>query len=276
MEWLYPLCAAFGAVLASLSGILFAAAVLRSWFERNLPLLATFSGGVFAVVVYHLLEEVLHESNSLALAAGGVLFGAALIQALHHLLPTAHHHHTLQHGHTHSPIDGKSVLISDGFHNIGDGVLLVAAFAAGPVAGVVATIGVVIHEMVQEIAEFFILRESGYSTRDALVFNVASASTIFIGVGVALFLSSSHEISVLFAGIAAGGFLAVLLQDLLPHALSSARAGHATYHVGAATAGIVLMLAVQSIMPHEEDHSASTVNRATETALPRLNSANTV
>jgi zinc and cadmium transporter len=191
---LYPVVAAAIVMLVSLSGVLFSAEVLRSWMRRNLPYLATFAAGVFLIVVYHLLEETLHESSSLALAAGAVLFGVAIMLALHHVLP-AHHHHETDHDHEHSRLDGRRVLFSDAFHNVGDGVLLVATFAVSFPVGLAASVGVVLHELVQEISEYFVLRGSGYSMREALTFNFLSSSTILIGVALAAFLASAESIS---------------------------------------------------------------------------------
>lgn len=253
--YVWSVGAAVLVALVSLSGVVFSAGIVGSFMQRNLRYLATFSGGVFMLVVYHLLEESLHESESLALVAGSVLFGAALMQALHHLIPDAHHHHhhDTKHDHTHSSIDGRRVLVADGIHNVGDGVLLVASYAVSIPIGIAATIGIVVHELVQEISEYFVLREAGFTSRQALMRNLASASTIFIGVGLAAFLASAHEIAVMFAGIAAGGFLAIVLQDLLPHAINSSRSGgKPALHALAAALGILLMLGVQSLAPHEE------------------------
>lgn len=243
----YALLTALAVMVISLTGVLFAAEMLRGWMRRNLPYLATFAGGVFLLVVYHLLEETLQESSSFALASGAVLFGAAMMVALHHVLP-AHHHHEAEHDHAHSRLDGRRVLISDAFHNVGDGVLLVATFAVSVPVGLAAAIGIIVHELVQEISEFFVLKSSGYSTSRALSLNFVSSSTILVGVALAAFLSSAEDIAVLFAGIAAGGFLTILVQDLLPNALESIRKqGGGWKHVAAALCGIALMLVVQTI-----------------------------
>lgn len=280
----YPLLAASAVMLVSLSGVLFSAEILRSWMHRNLPYLATFAGGVFLLVVFHLLEETLHESSSLALASGAVLFGAAIMIALHHVLP-AHHHHESSHDHTHSRIDGRRVLVSDAFHNIGDGVLLVATFAVSISVGLAATIGIVVHELVQEISEYFVLKSSGYTTKQALGFNLLSSSTILIGVALAVFLASAESIAVLFAGIAAGGFFTILIQDLVPNTIASVKKqGAAWKHALAAVLGIALMLGVQTAFPHEEEHAEETVGYSTRTVnlvstiapLESLNSPKTV
>ncbi len=248
-----PLLAALAVMLVSLSGVVFASQAISQWMRSNLAYLATFSGGVFLIVVYHLLEETLYESGSVALAAGAVLFGAALMEALHHLLPAEHHHHNIGHTHAHTQVDGRRVLLSDALHNVGDGVLLVAAFATSWAIGLTATIGILIHELVQEISEFFVLKEAGYSTSEALSRNFLSSSTILFGVGLAAFLSSAEEIAVLFGGLAAGGFMAVLLRDLLPHAIESMREqGGAGKHATSLVLGVTLMLGVQTYFGHEE------------------------
>lgn len=252
MEYSYAFIAAVSVMLVSLSGVVFSSSVLASWTHRHLTYLATFSAGVFLMVVYHLLEEMVHESEALALGAGAVLFGAALMEALHHLLPAEHHHHDAHHDHSHTSVDGRRVLVSDALHNIGDGILLVAAFATNWAIGIAATIGIVVHELVQEISEFFVLKEAGYTTIRVLGLNLLSSSTILIGVGVASFLSSSEVIALLFAGLAAGGFVAVLLRDLLPHALQSIKQnGGGLIHLGAFALSITLMLGVQTFFSHE-------------------------
>ncbi len=253
MELGAPIVAALLVMLVSFAGVIFASQTLSHWMRSHLTYLASFSGGVFLMVVYHLLEETMHESGSIALAAGAVLFGAALMEALHHLLPAEHHHHALEHTHAHTAIDGRRVLLSDALHNVGDGVLLVAAFATSWWIGVTATIGILVHEFVQEISEFFVLKEAGYSTQEALSRNFLSSSTILLGVGLAAFLSSSEAIAVLFGGVAAGGFIAVLLRDLMPHAIESVRErGGAMKHVAAFILGIALMFGVQTYFSHEE------------------------
>jgi zinc and cadmium transporter len=263
--------AAFAVMLISLSGVVFAAGPVRHLAHRNLPYLATFAGGVFLIVVYHLLEESLHE-GSVALAAGAILFGAALMEALHHLLPDTHHHHSMEHGHAHTSIDGRRVLLADALHNVGDGVLIVASFAVDFYVGVAATIGILIHEFVQEISEFFVLKEAGYSTRDALVRNFLASSTILIGVVIALYLASAEEIALLFAGLAAGGFLAVILRDIIPHTMHSIRShGGGGIHLAALVAGIALMVGIQLALPHQEHEEPGLEDVGATTAARTLN-----
>lgn len=235
----------------SLVGVIFASGTIGKWINSRLTYLATFSAGVFIVVAYFLAEEAVHEGGWVA-GVGSVVLGAAVMEAIRFFFPAPHHHHgPHDHGHTH--IDGRQVLLSDALHNIGDGILLVGAFASNIYVGLAATVGVLLHETVQEVSEYFVLREAGYSNRGALLRNFAVSSTILIGFVFAAYLSSMEFFLALLSGIAAGGFLSVVLHDLLPHAIASARAqSTAVVHVLAIAAGLLAMLGVQMLMPHEE------------------------
>ena len=247
------LIAALAVMATSLVGVIFTSARLGAWMRRYLTYLATLSAGVFLLIAYHLAEEAVHEGGWIV-GVGSVLLGAALMEGIHWLLPTKHHHHGHAHDHAHSPIDGRRVLISDALHNVGDGILLVGAFASNIYVGIAATVGVLLHEAVQEISEYFVLREAGYSHRDALTRNLMVSATILIGIFAATYLSSLGFIVALLSGIAAGGFLSVVFHDLLPHALHSVRThGGAYAHVAALLIGAGAMFSLQITFPHEEE-----------------------
>lgn len=250
MEIWYALFAALAVMSVSLIGVVFTIGRLGTWLQRYLTYLATFSGGVFLLIAYHLAEEAVHEGGWVV-GVGSVLLGAALMEGIHFFFPLEHHHHEHVEEHTHSSIDGRRVMATDALHNIGDGILLVGAFAADVWIGVAATVGVLLHEMVQEISEYFVLRESGLTNSQALTRNFFVSSTILIGFIFAAFVSGPF--AAILAGLAAGGFLSVVLHDLLPHALASVRAhGGAYVHVLAGALGASVMFALQSALPHEE------------------------
>jgi zinc and cadmium transporter len=252
-SFLYPLLAALSVMFISLAGVMFTVGEIGKWLQRNLTYLATFAGGVFVIVAWHLAEEAVHEGGWI-IGLGAVLVGALLMESINYFFP-AHHHHGAAHDHAHSHVDGRRVLLSDALHNVGDGILLVAAFSADLYIGIAATVGVLLHEFVQEISEYFVLRESGYTSSRALLLNFSVSASILAGLFLAIFLSSSEILVSILAGLAAGGFLSVLLHDLLPHALSSVKKhGHAQFHTLALMAGAGLMFTIQTLMPHEEAH----------------------
>lgn len=252
---LISFAAAFCVMLASLVGVIFTHQAFAGWMRERLTYLATFSAGVLVILAYHLIEESFREGGSTAIVAGSVVAGVVLLEIIHRLLPhnDEHHHHGESAGHAHTPVDGRRILISDGIHNVTDGFLIVPAFLVDWRLGVAATVGIFFHELVQEISEFFILKEAGYSNRKALTLNFAASSTILIGIVLALTLASFAGILAILGGFAAGGFLAVIIRDLLPHAISSAKA-HNTWlsHIIAATIGLILMLGIVEFVPEVE------------------------
>jgi len=248
---LISIAAAVFVMSASLTGVIFTNQAIGAWMRQRLTYLATFSAGVLTVLAYHLVEEAFHESTSTVLAVASVVAGLVMLEVIHHVLPDTHHHHEAPVDHAHTTVDGRRVLISDAVHNVTDGFLIVPAFLVDWKIGIAATFGVFLHELVQEISEFFVLQEAGYSNRKALALNLTVSSTLLIGIALAFTLASFEAFVAILSGLAAGGFLAVVVRDLLPHALSSAKA-HDKWlqHTAAALVGIFIMTSVIVFVPN--------------------------
>ncbi|MEZ4114184.1 MAG: ZIP family metal transporter [Candidatus Paceibacterota bacterium] len=113
---------------------------------------------------------------------GFVLAGVLGVVLLFRVLPGFHHHHDEEHeGEPHSHIDARKIVFSDAVHNIGDGVLLASSFAVNLQVGIVVTLSILVHEAIQEISEFFVLRQAGYSVKKALRLNFLASATVLIG-----------------------------------------------------------------------------------------------
>jgi zinc and cadmium transporter len=252
MTALFSLIAGCAVMAVSLSGIIFTSNKIGAWLKPRLTYLATFSAGVLAVLAYHLIEEALHEASSFAVVAASIVVGVVALEIIHGLVPDSHHHHGTT-DHTHSAVDGRRVLISDGVHNITDGFLIVSSFLADWRIGIGATVGIMLHETVQEISEFFVLKHAGYTNREALTYNFMSSATILIGIGISLVFASSESLLSILAALAAGGFLSVVIRDLIPSAIESAQSdGRWVHHIVAIFIGAALMLSITILMPHEE------------------------
>ncbi|MHB1087019.1 MAG: ZIP family metal transporter [Minisyncoccota bacterium] len=111
-----------------------------------------------------------------------------------------------------------------------------------------------VHEMLQEISEFFVLREAGLSVRRALVMNFLASATILIGALGSYFLLERFEsVEVPLLGLAVGSYLIVIFHDLIPHSLESARLdAHYMRHIVFFLVGAALMMGVAYALPHEE------------------------
>lgn len=215
--------------------------------ERNLAFLVSFSAGVFLVISYQLGLETFEHAGGLPQGFLWILLGAVSILIAFRFLPAFHHHHdnTIE-KEPHSRLDVRRILFGDAIHNVGDGILLAASFAVSAPLGAITAVGIFFHEAVQEVSEFFVLRQAGFGVRKALFINFAISATILIGsLGGYFLLESFEALEAPLLGITAGSFLVVVFHDLIPHSVrhSSTRTlylKHGLWFVF----GFVVMLAV--------------------------------
>jgi zinc and cadmium transporter len=247
----YILASAFVIMLASLTGAVFAWKVLGEWLSSRLRYLIALAAGVFSVVVYGLMSEVIHYEGITPGAIIAFLLGGIVLEIITRLLPKGTHHHHGPHHHTHSGLDARRMLIGDGVHNIHDGIILVPAFMVSPVVGFGTAVGILLHELVQEVSEFFVLRQAGYSVRKALLMNFLVSATILIGVGLAVVLTTVESLVYPLVAFSAGGFLYIILRDLVP---SIVRHAHEEKQAVRDTllflVGVALMALVSVLVPH--------------------------
>ncbi|KAL7382111.1 hypothetical protein ABVT39_017102 [Epinephelus coioides] len=108
------------------------------------------------------------------------------------------------------------ITIGDGIHNFADGLAIGAAFSLSWKSGLATSLAVLCHELPHELGDFAILLHSGMSVRKALLLNIGSAMTSFIGVYIALSVATDLATKQWIAAITAGLFLYVGLADMLP------------------------------------------------------------
>ncbi len=252
------LFASFAVMLVSLSGKLITIRGLGPLIEKNLHYFVSFAAGVLLVVAASLSVEIVEHAGSLSAGIPWIAIGAFIVLIAFRYLPSFHHHHD-KGGHEHSLIDANRILASDGIHNIGDGIVIVTTFMASPLLGVISTISIAIHEMLQEISEFFVLREAGLSVRHALLYNFLTSATILIGtIGGYFVLEQFEALEVPLLGLAAGAYLVVVFNDLLPHSIGSIEGRqHMVRHLIFFLVGLAAMALASYALPHaepEEEH----------------------
>ncbi|GLJ12245.1 hypothetical protein SUGI_0187250 [Cryptomeria japonica] len=108
-------------------------------------------------------------------------------------------------------------LFSDGVHNFTDGMALGSAFLLhGSVGGWSRTLFLLAHELPQEIGDFGILVNSGFSVFKALFFNFLSALVALAGTALALLIGKDPGHSAWIEGFTAGGFIYIAMVGVLP------------------------------------------------------------
>lgn len=234
-------------MVASLAGKLTVWGNTRAFVEKHLDYLVSFSAGVFIVFLYGLATEAIEHALSLTAGVLWILVGAVGIWVLFKVLPAAHVH---THEGEEAVLDPRRLITTDAIHNTADGIFLAATYALSPVLALSAGISIFIHEVLQEISEFFVLRDSGYSTKKALIVNFAVSSTILIGAIGGYFLLDTFEmLESPILGLAAGGLLVVVLGDLLPHSLRGAGGrSHVFKHLVWFAVGALVMYLVSVVV----------------------------
>jgi zinc and cadmium transporter len=74
---------------------------------------------------------------------------------------------------------GFLLLIGDAFHKFVDGAAIASTFITSVPLGIATSIAIIAHEIPQEVGDFAILLQSGYSKREAFSYNtLSSVSTL--------------------------------------------------------------------------------------------------
>ena len=126
------------------------------------------------------------------------------------------HSHSHDHGHD-GGRSGMMVMIGDTFHNFVDGILIASAFMVDVKVGIVTSIAIIAHEIPQEVGDFLILLHSGYSKKQAFIFNLVSSFATVVGGTIAYFALKHVQGWVpTILGLAAASMLYVAVADLIP------------------------------------------------------------
>ena len=202
---------------------------------RSLPHMVSFAigallGAAFLGLLPHALNShYVTDTHDITLT---VLIGLLTFFVLEKLVIWRHCHHLEcevhgtedhdevhnHHSHSHEQKSaGTLVLVGDAVHNFVDGILIAAAFLTDIHLGIVTALAVAAHEIPQEVGDFAILLQSGFSRSKALLFNVISSLTTVIGALLAYYsLGSAEELLPYVLAIAASSFIYVAVADLIP------------------------------------------------------------
>jgi zinc and cadmium transporter len=184
----------------------------QRWFDRVVrPLVALSAGSLLGGALFVMLPGAVTQLGNeltvyVALSAGVVVF-----LVLEQFLRWHHCHRAVC---PHAPV-GILVLVADAVHNFIGGLAVGSAFVIDTRLGVITWLVAAAHEVPQELGDFGILVQSGWSRRSALAYNVLSALTFLLGGLVSYLASASLDVSVLVP-FAAGTFIYIALADLVP------------------------------------------------------------
>jgi zinc and cadmium transporter len=239
MTLLFILLAAAAATFISIG---LAAIISLGRLSRLVDQLVSFSVGMLLGSAFlHLLPESLHMGADFHDITATVLVGLLSFFALERLSFFRHDHHHELDGHDHphghdAAVAGKggsSLLVGSTIHAFADGILIAAAFNVDWTLGLITALAIATHEVPQQIGNFFVLLNSGFSKPRALIFNLLTGSGALVGGVLGYFaLGQVGGLLPFVLAIAASNFMYIALSDLIPqlHAQADGSGSHGHAH----------------------------------------------
>jgi len=178
-----------------------------------LPLVALSSGSLIGGALFHMLPAAIDRMGNGTAPYLWLAVGFAVFLILEQVLQW-HHCHRLPSEHHRRPL-GYLVLVADGVHNLLGGLGIGALFLSDFHLGLTAWLAAAAHELPQELGDFGVLIHSGWTRRQALVYNFASGLTFLVGGVLAWAMARQVDVSFLIP-FACGNFLYIGAVDLIP------------------------------------------------------------
>ena len=211
--------------------------------ERLVPFLVSYATGTLLGASFLGLLPQAIEQGGLLSSLGAVLAGLIVFFVLERFLIWRHCHREGAcevHG-----AAGQLILVGDALHNFADGAVIAAAFMSSVPLGIATGIAVIAHELPQEVGDFAILLDNGFSPRRALTWNLVSGSTTIPGaLLVYIGLQQAPQFNATILAFSAASFLYIGLADLVPglHQRIGAETGLGQLFLILAGIGTILLL----------------------------------
>jgi len=235
-------------VVSITAAAVFSFALLAKVVERMVSLSV---GIMLSTSLLHALPEAFESKADprtlFATLLGGLLTffmleKLAILRHSHHHEGDGHHH---AHGHDKHEA-GKSgwmILIGDGMHNFTDGILIAAAFIANPELGLVTGLAIIAHEIPQEIGDFIVLLNAGFSRARAYFFNLLCSLMAIAGGVLGYYTLDRASGAIPYVLVfASSGFIYIALSDLMPQMQRRATLRETIPQVLLIAAGVVMVL----------------------------------
>jgi len=208
----------FGSFLSLMLAYLFSKLKMVNYADYFVSFaVGTLLGAAFLEIIPHAYElsRDLHQISLI------VLIGILVFFILEKLLVWRHCHGS--HCENHSPVvnhdvkKGSILIVGDCFHNFIDGILIASAFIVDINLGLITALAIIVHEIPQEISNFSILINSGYSLSRTLLMNIITGCAMIIGAILAYFVLNDLEFLIpIILSFAASSMIYVAISDLIP------------------------------------------------------------
>ena len=223
--------------------------VLTLFLKENLlkkillGLVAFSAGALIGGSFLHLLPEAVHGleggEEGVFLIFIFLIVGFCLFYIIEQFIKW-HHHHDARHDHV-APFS-YLILVSDGFHNFIDGLLIAGSFTVSFEIGMISSLAVILHEIPQEIGDFAVLIYGGIKKAKALFLNFLSAVFAVVGGVAGYFIFHEFQGNIIYLlPFTAGGFIYIAASDLIPEIKEGSNFKRSFLHFIIFLGGISLM-----------------------------------
>jgi zinc and cadmium transporter len=213
LAWILAASIAGGAlsVCAAALSLLLRAAWIQSLVSYAIGALL---GAAFLEVIPHAFEH--GDPHSVAASILGGILAFFLMEKLF-LWRHSHDDEEAQHHEGDRGRSGALIMVGDTIHNFLDGILIAAAFLQGEQLGAITALAIVAHEIPQEVGDFVILLNSGYSRAKAFVVNLVSSFATLVGGVLGYYgLMALQGWTPILLGFVAASMIYVAVADLIP------------------------------------------------------------
>jgi ZIP family zinc transporter/zinc and cadmium transporter len=204
--------------IAGLSTILGIIMVIYNerWVLKHSHYVNSFAAGLLlGIAFFHLFPESLELSEDALLF---IFIGFLLFYLLETVL-VIHSGAEIHFGEKNDPHHAKGIVMFSGlfFHSLLDGIIIGVSFEIDPKLGLIASLGVILHELPEGVTSFSLLIGS-IKRKTALKLSIAVALATPLGALISLtFLSDLSRATVgLLLAMAGGSFLYISASDLIP------------------------------------------------------------
>jgi len=182
--------------------------------QTIIPCLISYATGTLLGAAFLGLLRYALDSAPAASILSTVLVGILVFFLLEKIVLWRHCHDAECEKHANA---GPLLLIGDALHNLIDGIAIASAFVASIPVGVTTGLAVLSHELPQEVGDFAILLESGYSRHRALIYNLLSSLSTLPGAALAYYyLTEVQEFTAYIMALSAASFIYIAIADLIP------------------------------------------------------------
>eukprot|EP00924_Labyrinthula_sp_SR-Ha-C_P011591 snap_masked-scaffold_17-processed-gene-2.29-mRNA-1 protein AED:1.00 eAED:1.00 QI:0/-1/0/0/-1/1/1/0/447 len=151
-----------------------------------------------------------------------------------------------------------NILFGDFLHNYVDGVIIALAFGVcnSVSLGASVTVGIVAHEIPQELSDFTVLVKCGLNYKEALLFNLLSSGSALLGAFTILANGDMEEVTQGRLLLVSGGILLfIVMSELYPMISGSIDSRinlfRRLFFIGV---GVTLGVLINHFVPHEHCH----------------------